>query len=94
MEKKKRITVLTDITIDYLRLYYSTTYYYSSRNNKGYLFEGNQYADYINSESITNYFTALKSRYVLDENILIKRHACRILKALGTETLYLVKKSY
>ncbi|MCI6845873.1 MAG: tyrosine-type recombinase/integrase [Solobacterium sp.] len=67
--KKERITVLTDITIDYLRLYYRTTYYYSSRNNKGYLFEGNQCADHINSGSITNYFTALKYKYELDENI-------------------------
>lgn len=67
--KKERITVLTDITIAYLRLYYKTTYYYPPKNNKGYLFEGYQCADHINSGSITNYFTALKSKYGLDENI-------------------------
>lgn len=67
--KKERITVLTDITINYLRLYYKTTYYYPAKNNKGYLFEGYQCADHINSGSITNYFTALKYKYGLDENI-------------------------
>ena len=67
--KKERITVLTDITIAYLRLYYKTTYYYPSKNNKGYLFEGYQCVDHINSGSITNYFTALKYKYGLDENI-------------------------
>lgn len=67
--KKERITVLTNITIKYLRLYYRTTYSYPSRNKKGYLFEGNQCAKHINSGSITNYFTKLKTKYGLDENL-------------------------
>lgn len=67
--KKERITVLTDITTTYLRLYYKNTYYYSSRSKRGYLFEGNQSAEHISSGTITNYFTALKYKYRLDKNM-------------------------
>lgn len=67
--KKERITVLTDVTIAYLRLYYKNTYYHSSKKKTGYLFEGNQGSDHINSGSITNYFTTLKRSYHLDDSI-------------------------
>ncbi len=67
--KKERITVLTDVTIQYLRLYYKSTRCFSSNPKKGYLFKGNSYSDHINSGSITNYFTGLKEYYGLDENI-------------------------
>lgn len=66
---KERITILTDITIHYLRLFYRTTYYYPSKIKKGYLFEGNQCSEHINSGSITNYFTKIKEKYNLDDNI-------------------------
>lgn len=67
--KKERVTILTDVTIHYLRLYYKNARYFSSKPQKGYLFKGSSYADYINSGSITNYFTELKKYYRLDENI-------------------------
>ena len=66
---KERITVLTDTTIHYLRHFYRTTYYYPAKIKNGYLFEGYQCSEHINSGSITNYFSALKFKYELDENI-------------------------
>lgn len=70
--KKERYTVLPDITIKYLRQYL-IVYYYKRYNIKttytGYLFEGNQNSKHINSGSITNYFTNIKEKYNLDENI-------------------------
>ena len=65
--KKERYTILPDITIKYLRLYYMSSYrrkYY----NSGYLFEGYKY-QYISSKTIVNYFTSIKEKYNLDENI-------------------------
>ena len=65
--KKDRYTILPDITIKYLRLYYMSSYrrkYY----NSGYLFEGYKY-QYISSKTIVNYFTSIKEKYNLDENI-------------------------
>lgn len=59
--KKERFTILPDITIKYLRLYYTSSYrrkYY----NSGYLFEGYKY-QYISSKTIVNYFTAIKEKY-------------------------------
>lgn len=67
--KKERITVLTDVTIQCLRVYYKNTRCFSSKPQKGYLFKGNSYAYHINSGSISNYFTGLKKYYGLDENI-------------------------
>lgn len=70
--KKERFTILPDITIKYLRLYYKEHYcqkYHPRINQSGYLFEGNQAANHINSDSITNYFTALKRNYQLNETI-------------------------
>ena len=65
--KKERYTILPDITIKYLRLYYMSSYrrkYY----NSGYLFEGYKY-QYISSKTIVNYFTSIKEKYNLDENL-------------------------
>lgn len=65
--KKERYTILPDITIKYLRLYYMSSYrrkYY----NSGYLFEGYKY-QYISSKTIVNYFISIKEKYNLDENI-------------------------
>lgn len=67
--KKERITVLTDTTIYYLRLFYRTTCYYPAKIKNGYLFEGYQYSEHVNSKSISNYFTAIKEKYGLDEDI-------------------------
>ena len=74
---KERYTVLTDITINYLRKFYMDKYYknnyfksiYSKGTKSGFLFEGNQNADHISSGTIINYFTGIKRKYNLDENI-------------------------
>lgn len=70
--KKERYTVLPDITIKYLRQYL-IVYYYRRYNIKttrtGYLFEGSQGSEHMNSNTITNYFTTIKEKYNLDENI-------------------------
>ncbi len=85
--KKERFTVLTNITIKYLRLFYRTTYYYPARCKTGYLFEGNQCAKHISSKTISNYFTALKHKYDLPENMTFHslRHsfASNFIKAGG-----------
>lgn len=74
--KKERYTILPDITIKNLRAYYE--YYYYNRHHfesdritkkTGYLFEGYQNVEHMNSNTITNYFTAIKKKYKLDENI-------------------------
>ena len=70
--KKERFTILPDITIKFLRLYYKEHYlktFFPKTNKTGYLFEGNQNSEHISSGTITNYFTALKEKYGLDEEI-------------------------
>ena len=88
--KKERFTFLPDITIKYLRLYYKSYYckIFSPKQNKtGYLFEGSQGAEHINSGTIVNYFTTLKSKYKLDESLTFHslRHsfASNFIKADG-----------
>ena len=88
--KKERLTILPDITIKYLRLYYKNYYkkqFFPKINKTGYLFEGNQGSDHISSTTITNYFTTLKYKYNLDENITFHslRHsfASNFIKAGG-----------
>lgn len=85
--KKERFTILTNVTIEYLRLFYKTTYYYPSRSKTGYLFEGNGCAEHISSKTISNYFTALKYKYDLPENMTFHslRHsfASNFIKAGG-----------
>lgn len=69
---KERYTFLPDITINYLRKYI-IVYCYRKYNLKttrtGYLFEGNQNSEHMNSGTISNYFTNIKEKYSLDENI-------------------------
>lgn len=69
--KKERFTVLPDITIRYMRLYYKSYYcqpYNRRINQTGYLFEGYRYKC-LTSNTIVNYFTSVKRKYNLDENI-------------------------
>lgn len=69
--KKERFTVLPEITIRYLRMYYKSYYCqpYNRRTNKtGYLFEGYKYKC-LTSSTIVNYFTNIKHKYNLDESI-------------------------
>lgn len=69
--KKERYTFLPEITVRYLRMYYKSYYCqpYNRRINKtGYLFEGYKYKA-LTSKTIVNYFTAIKNKYNLDEDI-------------------------
>ncbi len=70
--KKERFTILPDITIKYLRLYYKDKYrkeFFYKENKTGYLFEGNQGEDHISVNTVTNYFREIKIKYNLDEDI-------------------------
>lgn len=87
--KKERFTVLPDITIKYLRLYYKSYYFkeFNTRiNETEYLFEGYRYKN-ISSKTIVNYFTSIKQKYNLDENMTFHslRHsfASNFIKAGG-----------
>ena len=66
--KKERFTILPDITIQYLRLYYKK-FNYNSISKSEYLFRGYKGSEHTCSRTITNYFTTLKKRKNLDENI-------------------------
>ena len=63
---KERFTILPDITIKYLRLYYKTANF---NKNNDYLFEGAGEREYTNSKYITNYFSILKKKYNLPNNL-------------------------
>lgn len=65
---KERYTILPDITIKYLRLYYVQ---YKLTKKNGYLFnnwEKNK-SDHLNSKTIINYFTKIKKTFNLDDNL-------------------------
>lgn len=63
---KERYTILPDIVIKFLRLYYIS----KNMNDKtGYLFKGIDNKEHVNSKTIINYFTKLKEIYNLSENI-------------------------
>lgn len=65
--KKERFTFLSDLTIHYLR-----RYYVANRINKkrGFLFKGYSSGQkHLNSKSITNYFSKLKKKHGLDEDM-------------------------
>lgn len=64
--KKERFTFLPDITTDFLRQYCK---YKFIRKKSGFLFSGNQNNDHVSSDSISNYFTHLKKKYNLDNNL-------------------------
>lgn len=61
---KERYTILPDVSIRILS-------YYCKENKikSGYLFPGNANNEYMNSKTIINYFSALKSNYNLNNNI-------------------------
>lgn len=62
---KERYTLLPDITIKYLRMYYKSL---KEKKISGYLFQG--YNDEsMNSKTIINYFTLQKKKYNLPQNI-------------------------
>lgn len=63
---KERYTILPDIVIKYLRLYYKKQNFI---HKTGYMFIGNNNASHINPRSIGNYFTYLKRDYNLSKEI-------------------------
>jgi len=66
--KKERFTLLPDITINYLRFYY--VFDWKVYNHKsGYLFKGNADAEHINSNTVIGYFTSIKKKYDLAEDL-------------------------
>ncbi len=64
--RKERYTILPDITIKYLRKYYKEQ---NLTKKKGFLFEGLSNKEHINCKSITNYFTSLKNKYNLPNEV-------------------------
>lgn len=63
---KERYTILPDIVIKFLRLYYKEKKFTKKR---GYLFEGYASKEHCSPKSIINYFTLLKKIYNLDDSI-------------------------
>lgn len=63
---KERFTILPDITIKLLRLYYKKKKY---TMKCGYLFKGNQLNEHISPRTIGNYFSDLKKYYNLPPEI-------------------------
>ena len=63
---KERYTILPDITIKYLRLYYINK---QLTQKEGYLFNSYSNHDTLNSKTISNYFTKIKNEYNLDNNL-------------------------
>lgn len=63
---KERFTILPDIVIKYLRIYCKQKKMF---NKKGYLFKGAKGLEHLNCKSITNYFTLLKPKYNLNNDI-------------------------
>lgn len=63
---KERYTILPDITIKFLRHYCKKA---NIKRKNGYLFIGTANHDVMNSKTIINYFTMIKKKYSLDENL-------------------------
>lgn len=63
---KERFTILPDIVIKFLRLYYQSK---NLKDHSGCLFKGNSNREKINSKTIINYFTEIKNKYHLNHNI-------------------------
>lgn len=63
---KERNTILPDITIKFLRLYYKSK---KMKVKTGYLFKGTEGNEYISKNTIGNYFTNLSKELHLEEGI-------------------------
>lgn len=63
---KERFTILPDVVIKALRTFYKEKKY---THKTGYLFKGYKNKDHINNKTIINYFTSLKKKYNLNDNI-------------------------
>lgn len=63
---KERYTILPDVVIKFLRLYYKSKDY---KNSTGYLFKGIELNEHISPRTIDNSFTNLKKEYNLPKEI-------------------------
>lgn len=63
---KERYTILPDITIKFLRIYWMKK---NINRKSGYLFVGTSNHDVLNPKTIINYFTRIKKIYNLDNNL-------------------------
>ena len=63
---KERLTILPDIVIKFLRMYYKSKNY---KFNNGYLFKGNMFNEHISAKTVGNSFTYLKKEYNLPKEI-------------------------
>ena len=63
---KERYTILPDVVIKFLRLYYKSKNY---KCNKGYLFKGIELNEHISVRTVGNSFTYLKKEYNLPQEI-------------------------
>ena len=63
---KERYTILPDVVIKFLRLYYKSK---NIKDHSGYLFKGNNNKEKMNSKTIINYFIEVKKKYHLNDHI-------------------------
>lgn len=63
---KERYTILPDITIKFLRMYCKEK---NITRKSGYLFVGTDNHEVVNCKTIINYFTNIKKKYGLDNNL-------------------------
>lgn len=63
---KERFTILPDIVIKFLRLYYIE---YKFTNKTGYLFKGNGQNEHIHTRTVTQFFVKLKKKYDISKDI-------------------------
>ena len=63
---KERFTILPDIVIKLLRIYYESK---NMRETKGYLFKGSNGCEHISPNTIENYFTNYANELGIDEKI-------------------------
>ena len=63
---KERFTILPDIVIKLLRIYYKSK---NMKETKGYLFKGTNGCEHISPNTVENYFTNYANELGIDENI-------------------------
>lgn len=63
---KERFTILPDIVIKYLRIYYKT---YKFTNRNGYLFKGTKQGEHIHKRTVSTYFGIIKKKFNISNEI-------------------------